>query len=208
MPRSPKSSVSFLHALICGGQDSPSFYKLPTRLTEIKTDYPNFCNPPTRFQWSERTLQTSASFLHALRWSKRTLRSTKMLLHASRWSKQILRASRILLHALRWSKRTLRTSEPPTRIAVVKTDYSNYYKPPTHFRWMKGLSELLQASCTICGGQNGLSELNYTMVILREGHRTIRNIATVERMTIYSGSNESFSVVVGPEARKPCWRRD
>ena len=51
----------------------------------------------------------------------------------------------------------------PTSFTMVKTNSPTFYKPPTRFQFVKsGLTKLPQASYTLCGSQNVLSNHVHT----------------------------------------------
>ena len=122
--------------MLCGGQNGLSkLIHAPTSFAVVKTDFPIFYNPPTRFYMSPTHIvvcrtgfQALTSFLHALQWSKWNPRSSTCLLHALPWSKWTIRTSTSFQHAL---------------CMVVKTHFPSFHKP---------------SSYTLRGGENGLSK--------------------------------------------------
>ena len=89
-----------------------------------------------------RTLRSSTRLLHALRKSKQTLRTSTSLVYPLQKTKRTLRFSANLLHALRKFKWSIQTSSRLLHVC-------NSQNP---------LSEVLQASYTLFGSQNRLSE--------------------------------------------------
>lgn len=58
------------------------FPTTPTRFTEVETDFPIFCKPPTRFRELKRSVRASTSSLYIFQSSKPTLRASRRPTHA------------------------------------------------------------------------------------------------------------------------------
>ena len=150
--------------------------KVTYTLHGIRNRLSDILQTSMRISEAKLTLQASASFLHTLRWSKPTLRASKSFLHALRWSKWILHALRIIkIDSLNFYKAN-------TRFAVIRKRSLWTSTSPCYmlYRSQNRLSEPLQVSHAICGGQNRL--------------RTFRSGAKTDSLT-FSKPSLCFAVV-------------
>ena len=131
---------------------------LLTRLAVVKTDSPNYT-----WRWLKRTYLTSTSHLHAWRSSKPTPT---------------------------WWRSSPNFYKHPTRSTVVKTNSPRSHPSVWQSKnglskllqglggGQNGLSELLQASCTLGGGQNGVSQFLQAWLWPKQSLRTSKKPPT------------------------------
>lgn len=117
-----------------GIKDSPNIYKPPTRLLEMKTDFPSIYNAITHFEIAKKDFLN----FHKLFWDRLNGPSKPTTCIAN------VKTDSPNIH------------KPPIRFAVGKLNNPKIYKPSTG---QNGLAEFLQASYTLCDCRNGLSGL-------------------------------------------------